>query len=114
MSASLSPECLPAKEKYDACFIRWYTESTLRPSLPPSLVPLQTLVNGGGSTSTLLTDGVLPEFLRGERTEDEACKKLFLEYSHCLKKALDSKGIGKMLDDARKNAEESDGSRRGS
>ncbi|KAF3919282.1 hypothetical protein ABW20_dc0108549 [Dactylellina cionopaga] len=80
MSASLCPECLPAKEKYDACFIRWYTE----------------------------------KFLRGERKEDETCKKLFLEYSHCLKQALDTKGISKMLDEARKNTEDADLIRRGS
>ncbi|KAF3923260.1 hypothetical protein ABW21_db0201253 [Orbilia brochopaga] len=79
MSASLSPDCLPAKEKYDACFIRWYTE----------------------------------KFLRGERTEDETCKKLFLDYSRCLKAALDAKGISKMLDEARKNTEDSDLARRG-
>lgn len=72
MSASLLPECLPAKEKYDACFIRWYTESRLY---------LQALC----SASPLMSIMVYPEFLRGERTEDEACKKLFLEYSHCLK-----------------------------
>ncbi|KAF3931756.1 hypothetical protein ABW19_dt0210587 [Dactylella cylindrospora] len=74
MSTSLSPECLPAKEKYDACFIRWYTE----------------------------------KFLRGERKEDETCQKLFQEYSQCLKKALESKGISKMLDEARKNTDDGD------
>ncbi|KAF3315198.1 TP53 regulated inhibitor of apoptosis 1 [Orbilia oligospora] len=98
MSASLLPECLPAKEKYDACFIRWYTESRL--VLSPELFFHDTNLQ------------FYTEFLRGERSEDETCKKLFLEYSHCLKKALDSKGISKMLDEARKNTEDGDLSRR--
>ncbi|KAF2000323.1 hypothetical protein P154DRAFT_522529 [Amniculicola lignicola CBS 123094] len=30
MSASLASECNEVKEKYDNCFLRWYSESFLR------------------------------------------------------------------------------------
>jgi len=34
MSNSLAPECNPAKERYDACFLKWYSESFLRNAKP--------------------------------------------------------------------------------
>ncbi|KAI0886988.1 putative mitochondrial distribution and morphology protein [Rostrohypoxylon terebratum] len=30
MSASLAPECNEVKERYDACFLKWYSEKYLR------------------------------------------------------------------------------------
>uniref|UniRef100_A0A0D2XUV9 Uncharacterized protein n=1 Tax=Fusarium oxysporum (strain Fo5176) TaxID=660025 RepID=A0A0D2XUV9_FUSOF len=27
MSASLAPECNEVKERYDTCFLKWYSES---------------------------------------------------------------------------------------
>ncbi|KAJ5046468.1 uncharacterized protein L3040_003711 [Drepanopeziza brunnea f. sp. 'multigermtubi'] len=30
MSASLAPECNDAKERYDSCFLKWYSEKYLR------------------------------------------------------------------------------------
>ncbi|KAL1973140.1 hypothetical protein VTN31DRAFT_6682 [Thermomyces dupontii] len=30
MSASLAPECNNIKEKYDTCFLKWYSEKYLR------------------------------------------------------------------------------------
>ncbi|KEF62446.1 uncharacterized protein A1O9_00418 [Exophiala aquamarina CBS 119918] len=30
MSASLAPECNEAKEKYDTCFLKWYSEKYIR------------------------------------------------------------------------------------
>ncbi|KAJ4387716.1 Mitochondrial distribution and morphology protein 35 [Gnomoniopsis smithogilvyi] len=30
MSASLAPECNEVKEKYDNCFLKWYSEKYLR------------------------------------------------------------------------------------
>ncbi|KAK2743228.1 Mitochondrial distribution and morphology protein 35 [Myotisia sp. PD_48] len=30
MSASLAPECNEIKEKYDSCFLKWYSEKFLR------------------------------------------------------------------------------------
>ncbi|RPA76050.1 hypothetical protein BJ508DRAFT_331539 [Ascobolus immersus RN42] len=71
MSASLAPECSPAKEKYDNCFIKWYSD----------------------------------KFLKGDSTTDD-CKPLFDEYRKCLQIALKEKGLDKMLDEARRNAEE--------
>ncbi|KAL2035528.1 hypothetical protein VTO58DRAFT_101446 [Aureobasidium pullulans] len=30
MSASLAPECNEVKERYDSCFLKWYSEKYLR------------------------------------------------------------------------------------
>lgn len=30
MSASLAPECNEVKEKYDTCFLKWYSEEYLK------------------------------------------------------------------------------------
>ncbi|WPH04269.1 Hypothetical protein R9X50_00715800 [Acrodontium crateriforme] len=30
MSASLAPECNEVKERYDTCFLKWYSEKYLR------------------------------------------------------------------------------------
>ncbi|EAS36588.3 distribution and morphology protein 35 [Coccidioides immitis RS] len=30
MSASLAPECNELKERYDSCFLKWYSEKFLR------------------------------------------------------------------------------------
>ncbi|EXJ84965.1 hypothetical protein A1O3_05640 [Capronia epimyces CBS 606.96] len=30
MSASLAPECNEVKEKYDTCFLKWYSEKYIR------------------------------------------------------------------------------------
>lgn len=30
MSASLAPQCNKAKERYDTCFLKWYSEKYLR------------------------------------------------------------------------------------
>ncbi|KAI1339741.1 putative mitochondrial distribution and morphology protein [Xylariaceae sp. FL0016] len=30
MSSSLSPECNEVKERYDTCFLKWYSEKYLR------------------------------------------------------------------------------------
>ncbi|KAI9929192.1 hypothetical protein ASPWEDRAFT_106364 [Aspergillus wentii DTO 134E9] len=30
MSASIAPECNDIKEKYDSCFLKWYSEKYLR------------------------------------------------------------------------------------
>ncbi|KAF8539544.1 distribution and morphology protein 35 [Trichophaea hybrida] len=36
MSASLAPECSDRKERYDTCFINWYSEKYLRGNTEPS------------------------------------------------------------------------------
>ncbi|CCX32950.1 hypothetical protein FPQ18DRAFT_314279 [Pyronema domesticum] len=36
MSASLAPECSERKERYDTCFINWYSEKYLRGHTEPS------------------------------------------------------------------------------
>lgn len=35
MSASLAPECNEVKEKYDTCFLKWYSEKYLRGNSSP-------------------------------------------------------------------------------
>ncbi|MCJ1307760.1 Mitochondrial distribution and morphology protein 35 [Agyrium rufum] len=30
MSASAAPECIEVKERYDSCFLKWYSEKFLR------------------------------------------------------------------------------------
>ncbi|KAI6708435.1 phosphatidylinositol N-acetylglucosaminyltransferase subunit GPI1 [Diplocarpon mali] len=88
MSASLAPECNEMKERYDSCFLKWYSESWL----PPLLDELY---------STAL------EYLRGQGTTDE-CASLFKDYKKCLTAALKERGIDKMLDEARENHKEND------
>jgi len=73
MSASLASECNQVKERYDTCFLKWYSE----------------------------------KFLRGNAKTDE-CEPLFKEYQACLGKALKSRGIEKMLEDAREDSRETD------
>ncbi|KAL1899158.1 Mitochondrial distribution and morphology protein 35 [Sporothrix stenoceras] len=36
MSASLAPECNEVKEKYDTCFLKWYSEEFLKRSTTTS------------------------------------------------------------------------------
>ncbi|TVY15083.1 Mitochondrial distribution and morphology protein 35 [Lachnellula arida] len=78
MSASLAPECNEVKERYDSCFLKWYSETDL-----PA------------------------EYLRGKGKTDE-CSALFKDYKHCLTSALKERGIDKMLEDAREDHKEND------
>lgn len=65
MSASVASECNEVKDKYDACFLKWYSESkNVRHSEEKGLI-------------------VLSEFLRGTATHDE-CEPLFKAYKICL------------------------------
>jgi len=67
MSASLSAECNEVKERYDSCFLKWYSES---------------MYNSLRSTYGLHTN-CSAEFLKGTATSDE-CEPLFKEYRQCL------------------------------
>ncbi|CAG5148843.1 uncharacterized protein ALTATR162_LOCUS2256 [Alternaria atra] len=73
MSASLAPECNEVKERYDNCFLKWYSE----------------------------------KFLRGTATTDE-CKPIFEQYEKCLSRALNERGIDKMLKEVRDDNKEND------
>ncbi|KAH7393963.1 mitochondrial distribution/morphology family 35/apoptosis [Phaeosphaeria sp. MPI-PUGE-AT-0046c] len=73
MSASLAPECNEVKERYDNCFLKWYSE----------------------------------KFLRGAATTDE-CKPIFEQYEKCLSRALNERGIDKMLKEVRDDNREND------
>ncbi|PBP19709.1 putative TP53-regulated inhibitor of apoptosis 1, partial [Diplocarpon rosae] len=88
MSASLAPECNEMKERYDSCFLKWYSESLF----PPHLDELHSHVL---------------EYLRGQGTTDE-CAPLFKDYKKCLTAALKERGIDKMLDEAREDHKEND------
>ncbi|KAB5542374.1 mitochondrial distribution/morphology family 35/apoptosis [Coniochaeta sp. 2T2.1] len=76
MSASLAPECNEVKEKYDTCFLKWYSEKYLR-----------------GAASS------------GENNE---CAQLFKDYQKCLGVALKTRGIDKLLEEARDDNKEND------
>ncbi|KAB5526370.1 hypothetical protein GE09DRAFT_1151229 [Coniochaeta sp. 2T2.1] len=76
MSASLAPECNEVKEKYDTCFLKWYSEKYLR-----------------GAASN------------GEYNE---CAQLFKDYQKCLGVALKTRGIDKLLEEARDDNKEND------
>ncbi|KAI9731441.1 MAG: Mitochondrial distribution and morphology protein 35 [Claussenomyces sp. TS43310] len=89
MSASLAPQCNEVKERYDTCFLKWYSESDIFAS-PPAV--------------TRLTRS---EYLRGNGTTDE-CAPLFKEYQQCLNVALKERGIDKMLEEAREDHKEND------
>ncbi|KAH8668396.1 mitochondrial distribution/morphology family 35/apoptosis [Xylariales sp. PMI_506] len=75
MSASFAPECNEVKERYDTCFLKWYSEKYLRS-------------NG--------------------KTDDNECANLFKDYQKCLKVALETKGIDKLINEAREDTKESD------
>ncbi|KAL2117431.1 hypothetical protein VTJ04DRAFT_7091 [Mycothermus thermophilus] len=75
MSQSLAPECNELKERYDTCFLKWYSEKYLR---------------GLGTT------------------DNNECAGLFKEYSKCLQGALKSRGIDKLLEEAREDNKEND------
>ncbi|EPE03339.1 mitochondrial distribution morphology protein [Ophiostoma piceae UAMH 11346] len=77
MSASLAPECNDVKEKYDTCFLKWYSEEFLKSS----------------STTS---------------QSKEKCDALFKSYQTCLKGALKSKGIDKLVEEAREDHKEAD------
>lgn len=66
-------ECSEKKERYDTCFIKWYSEST---------VPTTGAWDEGLGTIRL-TGAKNLEYLRGESQTDE-CAGLFKEYQVCL------------------------------
>ncbi|CAI6338901.1 unnamed protein product [Periconia digitata] len=92
MSASLAPECNEVKERYDNCFLKWYSES--KQDRFPHLNPNK-------------SDKRYIEFIRGSATSDE-CDPLFKQYEKCLSKALQDRGIDKMLKEAREDNREND------
>ncbi|CAI7609117.1 unnamed protein product [Penicillium pancosmium] len=82
MAASIAPECNEIKERYDTCFLKWYSENDHRADSNP-------------------------EYLRGNTTSNE-CEELFTKYKKCLNKVLKERGIDTMLEDARKSSSETD------
>ncbi|KGO70391.1 Mitochondrial distribution/morphology family 35/apoptosis [Penicillium italicum] len=75
MAASIAPECNDIKEKYDTCFLKWYSETA-------------------ANSKT--------EYLRGNTSSND-CEALFKNYKGCLNKVLKERGIDAMVDDARKS-----------
>lgn len=67
MSASLAPECNDPKERYDSCFLKWYSESTSSAPITMRSRHLQ----------------ISTEYLRGNSSTDE-CEPLFKAYKGCL------------------------------
>ncbi|KAH7558169.1 hypothetical protein BM1_05441 [Bipolaris maydis] len=77
--------------RYDNCFLKWYSESTSRIHCDWELA----LIN------------ICTEFLRGTATTDD-CKPIFEQYEKCLSRALNERGIDKMLKEVREDNKEND------
>lgn len=100
MSASLAPECNAAKERYDTCFLKWYSEIYLKQNTGSSRssASVTPLPIGPG-----ILDGPIAKRPNKESTgtpTQDPCQGLFSTYSGCLRTALKERGIDKMLEDA--------------
>ncbi|RCI13114.1 hypothetical protein L249_0056 [Ophiocordyceps polyrhachis-furcata BCC 54312] len=111
MSASLAPECNEVKERYDTCFLKWYSES-------------KTARRERASNDL---DSPSSEYLRGGEKDSKECDELFQVYRKCLdviaalnlhcvaqaltlsfQIALKKRGIDKLVDEAREDNKEND------
>ncbi|KAJ5574046.1 uncharacterized protein N7459_008473 [Penicillium hispanicum] len=79
MAASIAPECNEIKERYDTCFLKWYSEKYLR-----------------GNTSSNDCEEYFSKY--------KSCLKNHWPYQ----KVLKERGIDSMLDEARKSGSETD------
>lgn len=67
MSASVAPECNQVKDRYDSCFLKWYSESESLHGISLGIVYLKSIT----------------EYLKGIATHDE-CEPLLKQYKTCL------------------------------
>ncbi|KAK7040093.1 hypothetical protein VNI00_009898 [Paramarasmius palmivorus] len=83
MADSLSPECTPLKKEYDSCFNAWF-EGYLEPAV--SLPKTQSR----------------EEYSKRKAEEfQQKCGKVWEAYKGCVQKALQEKGLDKMVQQAR-------------
>ncbi|OAA64666.1 mitochondrial distribution/morphology protein [Niveomyces insectorum RCEF 264] len=85
MSASLAPECNELKERYDTCFLKWYSEEFLKRS--------PTTNEAKGKCDRLFKDY-------------QSCLRLLTTAGQV---ALKQKGIDKLVEEAREDHKEADG-----
>ncbi|KZL80427.1 n-acetylglucosaminyl transferase component [Colletotrichum incanum] len=99
MSASLAPECNEVKERYDTCFLKWYSEKYLRGTGTDNN-ECADLFKNYQKCLTVSADGImkLPAVAR-RRSQDltDICQV-----------ALKERGIDKLLDEAREDQKDND------
>ncbi|KAJ4348420.1 Mitochondrial distribution and morphology protein 35 [Didymosphaeria variabile] len=88
MSASLAPECNEVKERYDNCFLKWYSEKFLR--------------------GTATTDECDPLFKQYEKCLSVREPISLVRPTHHHQKVLKERGIDKMVKEAREDNREND------
>ncbi|KAL3489100.1 hypothetical protein BJX62DRAFT_239448 [Aspergillus germanicus] len=98
MAASIAPECNDIKEKYDTCFLKWYSEKYLRGNTTSN--ECEDLF---AKYKTCLTVCLLPLYF----AHAKPCLKQKLK-SVGLQKTLKERGIDTMLEEARKSTPETD------
>ncbi|EGD84651.2 uncharacterized protein TERG_00927 [Trichophyton rubrum CBS 118892] len=132
MSASLAPECNEIKERYDSCFLKWYSEKFLRgntstneceevfqqykkclfvsKTTQSSKLELSLNLAEAGRHSTVVRRGEKTGSLSGGRSEGtkgvegvQACQPANIQ-----QRTLKEKGIDVMLDEARSSNREQD------
>jgi hypothetical protein len=129
MSSSLAPECNPTKQRYDDCFLKWYSES------PPVLTP-QAITTLTRRPSAFLRTPTAPSTpsaaaraqqqqqlqqqqqplssssssrsAGGGEDADRPCAAFFDDYQACLWRALKARGVDELVRGARDEARESD------
>jgi len=84
MADSLADECTPLKHKYDSCFNAWF-EGYLEPVV-------------GANVSTKEKKAIAKQ--KAEEYEAK-CGKIWADYRDCVQKAVQLKGLTKLLDQAR-------------
>ncbi|KAH9948050.1 mitochondrial distribution/morphology family 35/apoptosis [Amylocystis lapponica] len=84
MALSLSEECTPLKQEYDACFNAWF-EGYLEPAVSASASPEQ---------RSAFSQQKAAEYERN-------CGKIWTQYRDCVQKAVKEKQLDVLLDEAR-------------
>ncbi|EIN08737.1 hypothetical protein PUNSTDRAFT_86760 [Punctularia strigosozonata HHB-11173 SS5] len=91
MASSLSPECTPLKQSYDACFNAWF-EGYLEPAVAASATS-----NASGKNDAY------SDWTKKKTAEyEEKCGKVWQSYRECISKAVSDRGLDEMLAQARK------------
>ncbi|KAI1608418.1 hypothetical protein EDD37DRAFT_669283 [Exophiala viscosa] len=105
MSASLAPECNEVKEKYDTCFLKWYSESTILVQLytassTSGLTLLQNIFGGTPQRTSVnhFSSNTSPVYRYALELRFRAIDQLIIQ-----QKALKDKGVDTMLAEAREN-----------
>ncbi|KAF8137533.1 mitochondrial distribution/morphology family 35/apoptosis [Boletus edulis] len=86
MAHSLSPECTPLKQAYDACFNTWF-EGYLEPAI---------------AHSKNVPQGQRNEYAKKKAEEfEQKCGAVWAQYKECVQKAVRDRGLEDLLEQAR-------------